>query len=102
MSIPIPPETLESSLTHDNPLRKIPYWGGDSNLQVDSVVEWAIAFLKKMESELPCMENRSSIWHLEQVLKDQISRRETRRQQGVLGTKTPHVYVEPKPLEDIA
>lgn len=101
MTIPIPPETLESSLAHDNPLRTFPYWGGDSNLQVDSAIEWAIAFLLKMEGELPCIENRSSIWHLEQALDYQINRRNARRKQGVIGTKSPHQYEEPRALEDI-
>jgi len=86
------PKTLEHALPPNNPLASFPYWGSSDgkNLNTIQVLEWAVAFLAKMETELPCGENRESIWHLSMAIKLQTERQQRRREQGLLGTNKPH------------
>ncbi len=86
------PKTLKSELPSDNPLREFPYWDhpDGKNLNSISCIEWTIAFIETMEKELPCPENKESLWHLSRALKMQRERLQRRTEQGVIGTNRPH------------
>lgn len=88
------PKKLDHSdkLPPEHPLRNFPFWGspGGKNLTIVAALDWALTHLTFVNDELPCEENRLSIAGLKRIIRLQRLRQNERRNQGVLGTKTPH------------
>lgn len=86
--------TLETILPPENPLRSFPFWDGpeSNNLDALKALEWLEAFILTMDAELPCHENRDTLWHVRQAIKSQKERALRRQNQGVYGTSKPHEF----------
>lgn len=93
-------DTLENHLPN-NPLAHLPYWGhpNGENLTPDACLHWLIKYLEVMNEQLPCPENKDSLWHLKMVEKIQGERRQRRIEQGVIGTSQPHKFTYNGPSE---
>lgn len=91
-----------SSISPENPLKDFPYWNSPDGKNLDSIacLEWLEAYIIQMDKELPCAENKESLWHIQRALKIQKDRIQIRKDQGVLGTNNPHVS-NIKTLDDI-
>lgn len=89
------PKTLENLLPENNPLRAFPYWNSPDGKNLDAIacMEWLITYMTIMDSELPCVENKNSIWHIAQALQSQSDRTTRRKAQKVFGTSKPHEFV---------
>jgi hypothetical protein len=98
------PKTLEPVLPPENPLRTFPYWDSPEGKNLNSMacLEWLVAYLEMMETELSCEENKETLWHVRRALKCQRDRMRRRKMQGVLGTSKPHKITDLDPLPDIA
>jgi len=95
-------KTLESILPPENPLRAWPYWDGPEAQNLDALkcLEWLEVFLLTMDTELPCSENKDTIWHVRQAIKSQKERAIRRKNQGVYGTGRPHEFQVIDPYKD--
>jgi hypothetical protein len=84
--------TLADSLPAGHPLRNASYWDGseESSLNAIKALEWAKAFVQKMDSELPCQENQITINLINSAIIAQQERYNKRKEQRVLGTDIPH------------
>ena len=94
-----------TQISPNNPLRDFPYWGhpDGKNVTLIDTLEWQIAYLEKMQTELPCGENETCLWHLRWVKGIQEHRIRLRKQQGVYGTNRPHKWIpEDGPPDDVA
>lgn len=85
----IVPKTL---ISPENPLRDFPYWNAPDgkNLNAIACLEWLEAYIKIMQNDLPCDENKDTLWHIGMALKSQTDRIARRKQQWVLGTHNYH------------
>lgn len=94
--------TLEDKLPPDNPLRAWPFWDGpeSNNLDALKALEWLEAFILTMDAELPCHENRDTLWHVRQAIKSQKERIIRRKEQGVYGLGKPHEFTVVDPYRD--
>lgn len=86
--------TLKGELPSDNPLENFPYWGSPDgkNLTAVGCLEWLLKYIEIMNEQLPCPENKDTLWHLNMVLNAQRDRMRRRTEQGVLGTNKSHKF----------
>lgn len=87
------PKTIPCAMiSKENPLKDFPYWDAPDgkNLNAIACIEWLQAYIVLMDVDLPCAENKDTVWHLKMAKKSQDDRIKRRRQQGVLGTRNYH------------
>lgn len=93
-------EFVQIKFQHGNPTEV-----GANGVSVEDVIEILVQKLLDFQGrELGCLENAVALWHLDAAQEALLQRRKKRADQGVLGTRDPHLTEEVSmrraPVED--